>query len=354
MTLAAYLFLRGQDRHSELSPGDADGPAVFVLFADRLAALARAGIIRTVRTSPNVLARLPHVLLAAGLLVCAPLAAQRLRPADVANLPSKPADARVPYGADAEQFADLRLPVAAAGPFPVVIVIHGGCWVSRFATLQSTAAMADALRDEGIATWNVEYRRLDQPGGGWPDTFTDIGAAVDHIRVLARSHPLDLSRVVVTGHSAGAHLALWAAARHRLPAGSPISTVDPFVPKAAVAIGGPGDLADFSTYDQKICGAPVISQLMGGGPADRPERYRLGSPVALLPLGVAQMLVVGDADGVMPEPSRRAYAEAARAAGDRIDVRVAPDAGHFEVIAPTSPAWQVVKAALMEAVGRRP
>ena len=144
--------------------------------------------------------------------------AQRLSPADVNRLPSKPADARISYGPDPLQFGELRLP-RGTGPFPLAVVIHGGCWVSEVATLQNTAALADALRDAGIATWNIEYRRVDNPGGGWPGTFTDVADAVDLVRVIAREHPIDLSRVVTIGHSAGAHLALWAAARGRLAEG---------------------------------------------------------------------------------------------------------------------------------------
>lgn len=151
--------------------------------------------------------------------LAAVLAGQGLRPADVNALPSRPADARVTYGADPLQFGDLRLP-SGKGPFPVAVVIHGGCWVSTFATLQNTAAMADALRDAGIATWNVEYRRLDNPGGGWPGTFTDVGIAADHVRVLAKTYPLDLSRVLAVGHSAGGHLALWLAGRSAAPPSS--------------------------------------------------------------------------------------------------------------------------------------
>ncbi len=142
-------------------------------------------------------------------------AQQRLRPADVDALPSKPADTKIPYGADPQQFGELRLP-KGSGPFPVAVVIHGGCWVSNFATLQNTAALSDALRDAGIATWNIEYRRADNPGGGWPGTFADVADATDKLREIAKAHPLDLSRVVTVGHSAGAHLALWAAARPKM------------------------------------------------------------------------------------------------------------------------------------------
>lgn len=278
--------------------------------------------------------------------------AQRLRPRDVDALPSRPADARIPYGTDALQFGDFRLP-KGAGPFPVVMVIHGGCWVSRFATLQNSAALADALRDAGAATWNIEYRRLDNNGGGWPGTFTDVADAADHLRVVAKDHPLDLARVVVVGHSAGAHLALWTAARGRLPRESELYRQSPLPIAAAVALGGPGDLRDFTTYAQTICGAPVIEQLMGGAPEKVPVRYAHGSPAELLPLGVRQLLIIGADDGVMPARAREAYVERARKAGDAAEAIVVPDAGHFEVLAPTSKAYGVVRDRILELAGIR-
>src|SRR5215210_6101524 len=141
------------------------------------------------------------------IIATAVLPAQRLGPSAVDKLPSKPADAKVAYGSDPLQFGELRLP-KGTGPFPVAVVIHGGCWVSEFATLQNTAAAADALRDAGVATWNIEYRRSNNPGGGWPGTFMDVAAATDYVRELARRYTLDLTRVLAIGHSAGAHLAL--------------------------------------------------------------------------------------------------------------------------------------------------
>ncbi|HXG57113.1 MAG TPA: alpha/beta hydrolase [Vicinamibacterales bacterium] len=281
---------------------------------------------------------LPAIII--GVLAAAALPPQRLRPSDVDRLPSKPADARITYGTDPLQFGELRLP-KGNGPFPVAVVIHGGCWVSRFATLQNTAALADALRDAGIATWNVEYRRVDNPGGGWPGTFADIAAATDHVRAMARQHPVDVTRVVTIGHSAGAHLALWAAARARLPATSVLRRENPLTLRAAIALGGPGDLRDFYRYGDQICGSNVVEKLMGGGPDALPDRYAQGSPVELLPLGVPQVLIVGAEDGVMPKPSRDRYSTAATQAGDRVEVIEVPG-GHFEVIAPSSAAWPTV------------
>ena len=113
--------------------------------------------------------------------------------------------------------------------------------------------------------------------------------------------------------------------------------------QAAVAIGGPGDLRDFTTYATDICGTPVIEQLLGGNPASVPERYAQASPAELLPLGVRQLLIVGTEDGVMPLRSRDAYVAAARRAGDRIELVTVPGAGHFEVIAPTTAAWPTIR-----------
>jgi acetyl esterase/lipase len=288
------------------------------------------------------------------LLVTASLrggAQARLRPRDVDTLPAKPATARLSYGPDSLQFGDLRLP-DGRGPFPVVVIIHGGCWVHRLASLQNTTALADALRDAGVATWNVEYRRLDNPGGGWPGPFHDIGAAVDTLRGLARQYPLDLGRVLVTGHSAGGHLALWVAARRRLPAGSAAGTRDPLAIRAAVALGGPGDLRDFMTYGQRSCGEGVIDKLLGGTWEQEPARWRQASPAELLPLGVRHRMIAGDGDFIMPERARNAWVALAVARGDSADQIVVPDAGHFEVIAPSTAAWPLVRNGILSLIGR--
>lgn len=283
------------------------------------------------------------------LLVSAvPTASQgRMRPRDIDALPSRKADARLTYGANPLNYGDLRLP-KGAGPFPLAIIIHGGCWISTFATLQNTAALANALSDAGVATWNVEYRRLDNPGGGWPGTLLDVAAAADHVREIAKKYPIDASRAVAVGHSAGAHLALWLAARHRLPADSELrrGAAEPLKLAAAVALGGPGDLRDFTTYASSVCGSPVIEQLLGGPPVKVPARYAQASPAELLPLGTKQLLIVGGNDGVMPARSRDSYVAAARKAGDDVELVVIPEAAHFEVIAPKTEAGQIVIAAV--------
>jgi acetyl esterase/lipase len=275
--------------------------------------------------------------------------AQRLSPRDVDAMPSKPADARVAYGKEPAQFGDLRLP-KGSGPFPVVVILHGGCWIAEVASLQNTAAFADALRDAGVATWNVEYRRVGEAGGGWPGTFEDVGAAVDHVRELAVRYPVEPKRVVVTGHSAGAHLALWAAARTRLPKASPLHADSPLPLAASVPLGGPGDLRDFETYGSNICG-PGLESLLGGKADEQAERYAQASPAELLPLGVRQILIVGEHDPVMPPRSREAYVEKAKKAGDAAELLVVPGS-HFEVIAPGTEAFAAVKAKLLALLGR--
>jgi pimeloyl-ACP methyl ester carboxylesterase len=235
--------------------------------------------------------------------MASPAAAQRIGPRDVDTLPSRAPQHRAAYGTDSLQFGELRLP-NGPGPFPVAVVIHGGCWTRGFATLKNTAAVASALVDDGIATWNIEYRQVGDPGGGWPNTYLDVAAGVDYLRTLADRYPLDLGRVFVIGHSAGAHLALWAAGRPRLDARSPIRVSNPLPVRGAVAIDGPGDLGALVGPDARICGKPVIAPLMGGTPAEVPERYRDGSPREMLPLRSQQFLVSA---AVLDSVSARAY-----------------------------------------------
>lgn len=292
---------------------------------------------------------LPAVVIAvlASLLTDASTAAaQRLRPRDVDTLPSRAPDAVLSYGADSLQVGELRLP-KGQGPFPLVVVIHGGCWTRGFATRRNTAAVASALVDDGVATWNVEYRQAGDPGGGWPNSYLDIASAVDHARSLATRYPIDTSHVVVIGHSAGAHLALWAAARHTLPTSSVVRGVTPLRVRAAVAIDGPGDLAGLVGRDAAICGKPVIAPFMGGTPSEVAARYADGSPLARLPFGAAQYLVSAT---VLTADEAKAYQAAAQRAGDKVTLLDAPEGGHFGVIAPGTRFWPPVAAFIRQAV----
>lgn len=231
----------------------------------------------------------------------------------------------VRYGADDLRSGQLRVP-AGRGPFPVAVIIHGGCWRNDYDTLRGIAGFSTALTKRGIATWTIEYRRLGDPGAGWPGTFQDVAGGVDYLTVLARRHRLDLSRVTIVGHSAGAHLALWAASRGRLGA----AWTPKVRPVSIVAIDGPAALAPFVGIDEQQCGAPVITRLMGGKPADRAAEYRLASPADNLPLGMRQLLVQATFT-----PFMQPYAAAARQAGDPVEVLQAGEQ-HFDVVTPGS------------------
>lgn len=280
---------------------------------------------------------------------CTTSSAQLLRPRDIDRLPAAPADRRISYGSDPIQFADLRLP-KGKGPFPVAVVIHGGCWISTFADLQNTAALSDALRKAGLATWNIEYRRVDQMGGGWPGTFLDVAAAVDHLKTIAKKYDLDLNQVVVVGHSAGGHLALWAAARHRLAKASSLFLEKPLRIRGAVSLGGPGNLQSFLPAQKQVCGDVPITKLIGGLPSEVPQRYHDGSPAELLPLGVKQILITGAKDLAVPPSYGKEYEEQAIRSGDKVEMIIIDNAGHFEVIAPNSAAWPIVERAVLSLV----
>lgn len=285
---------------------------------------------------------LPPALALSFLALCS--CGQYLGPRDVDALPASKPTVVASYGKDPLQIGELRIP-SGTGPFPVAIVIHGGCWTKGFATKVNTAPLASKLTEDGIATWNIEYRQVGDPGGGWPGTFNDWAAAADYLRTLAETQPLDLERVVAIGHSAGAHAALWLAAREKLPSESEIRGMSPLPLIGAVAIDGPGDLAAFAKIDANICRAPVITQLMGGSNEQVPARYAQGSPSQLLPLGVPQYLVAAT---VLSPADAAAYVRRAIAKNDHAEALQVENSGHFDMIAPGTKAWLPVEKLILE------
>ena len=269
-------------------------------------------------------------------------AAPRLmRAGDVDTLTLHRAATRLAYGADSLQFGELRMPVGR-GPFPVAMIIHGGCWMSRYATLRNTAALAEALADVGIATWNIEYRRYDHPGGGWPGTFRDIADGADFVRTIARQYPIDTARVIAAGHSAGGHLALWLATRLTLDAASPLAGGKPLALAGVVSIGGIADLREFYARERATCGNPAVESLLGGAPDSVPVRLRDASPMNRLPLRVPSAHVAGERDMIAPVAVREAFASAARVRGDSAWVVTIPAEGHFEAITPSRATGRAV------------
>lgn len=253
---------------------------------------------------------------------------------------------RIAYGEDASQFGDLRFPTGP-GPHPVVILIHGGFWRARYG-IGEIESIAKALPGLGLACWNIEYRRVGQNGGGWPGTLYDVGCAADHVKDLSRSYPLDLRQVVTMGHSAGGHLALWLAARRRIPQAaaehdSLLPKPDDFPLRGVLSLAGVSDLEAMAAVQRPD--NPAV-EFLGGTPAEVPGRYFVASPAKLLPLGIRQVLIHGDADDCVPVSISRNYTRQARAAGDDVSYVELPGVGHFELRDANSPEWQVIKAAL--------
>jgi acetyl esterase/lipase len=228
------------------------------------------------------------------------------------------------HGPGPDRWADLRLP-EGPGPHPVAVLIHGGFWRMPWGA-DLMHALAGDLHRRGWATWNIEYRRLGAPGGGWPGTLEDAAAAVDALPA-AGGAALDPGRVVAVGHSAGGHLALWLATRGGISAVVGLAAVSDLVEAARLGLGG-----------------GAVGELLGGTPEQQPERYRAASPRERLPLGVPQLLVHGDRDDRVPVEQSVEYARAARAAGDPVDLAVIPGAGHPELVEPRAEGWRAVAA----------
>jgi acetyl esterase/lipase len=191
--------------------------------------------------------------------------------------------------------------------------------------------VAQDLVERGFAVWNLEYRRLGEPGGGWPGTLEDVSAGVDHLAALvAEGVDLDLDRVTVAGHSAGGHLALLVAAYAKRRGGEARVW-----PCAAVGLAPVADLAGASALRS---GRGAVDEFLGGSLREQPERYAAASPLALVPLGVKHMILHGTADEALPIELTWAYAQAALAAGDAIEMIELPGAGHMDYLDPASAA----------------
>lgn len=259
---------------------------------------------------------------------------------DILELPAPEAGVtRLPYGKSKFQFGDLRLPRSGGYSLhPVVIAVHGGYYRARYG-LGYLGHVAAALTAAGFATWNIEYRRLGYRGGGWPGTFSDVAAAADHLEALAAVYPLDLSQVVAIGHSAGGQLACWLAGRHRISAQQPLHSERPLPIRGVVSLAGVLDLR--RAWDLHLSHG-IVRRLLGGTPEQVPERYDIASPLALLPLGVPQILIHGTEDTSVPFEISERYAAAARAKGDQVQLLALPGAGHFELVDPRTPEWQSV------------
>jgi acetyl esterase/lipase len=252
-------------------------------------------------------------------------------------------DYRIYYGPDSLQHADLWLP-DGDGPHPVVVMVHGGCWLSNLPGTELMNPAAEALKNAGFAVWNIEYRRLGHDGGGYPGTFTDVADGADHLRNIADHFKLDLTRIVATGHSAGGHLATWLGARPNIPEKSPLYSNNPLKIHGVAALAPINDLNYYNRIGLNICGENTVIRLVNASSRENP--YSDTSPASLLPLGIPQILVVGAFDGPVPPFVNLNYIRDAKEAGDDVEVILHADAAHFEMTVPGTSQWDDVLKAI--------
>ncbi|HUS19749.1 MAG TPA: alpha/beta hydrolase [Terriglobales bacterium] len=296
---------------------------------------------------------------------------------DILSRAQPPADARIAYGSDANQFGELRLPVSgqhsgisdnsqhsaisnqekqnqkqerrkaqgqrqAQGQrlHPVVMNIHGGFWRAKYDLLHASHLCA-ALTRAGVATWNLEYRRVGNPGGAWPGTFEDITNGFRFLKQIAGKYRLDMTRVVVMGHSAGGHLAM-ALAGHQGGHAGTRANGEPKL-RGAVSLAGVVDLQ--RAWELHLSNDAVV-EFLGGTPAQMPDHYREADPMRLT-VKIEQHLIHGVDDDVVPIGISRKYAELKQHEGEKVQLTELPKTGHFEVIDPESGVWPVVEKAVM-------
>jgi len=256
-------------------------------------------------------------------------------PADhILHWASLPADERLAYGSDPNQFGDLRLPKAAtAKPRVVVMNIHGGYWRADYGLAHAGPSCA-ALTQQGIATWNVEYRRIGNEGGGWPGSFEDVVRAYRFLVQIATQYNLDASRIVVMGHSAGGQLALCLVAH------------EPTV-RRVVSLAGVVDLQ--RAFELHLSSDAVV-EFLGGKPDQVAAHYRIANPMRLSIREARQVLIHGLDDDVVPPDLSRRYVEAKEKSGEKVALVQIPEANHFDVIDPRSKAWSVVVRSIRESL----
>ena len=299
----------------------------------------------------------PKLLVAAALtslgLAGAALAAEPMSLKQYMALQGPAPTAHVAYGQAPQQYVEFFEPTGS-GPFPVAVLIHGGCFQNDFEGMPQFRGMAGALAARGIAVWSIEYRGVDRLGGGYPGTWLDVRDALDLLVAQAPSRHLDLQRLVLVGHSAGAVLGLWAAGRAKLPTASPLYEAHPLTIPQVLAVGSIADLPAASARIWQAKCDVSLSQLTGLPTAERPDVDADTSPFALTPNGSATLFINGDHDTIAPPKPSADYAARVRERGDVAETLVLPDASHFDEVAVTSPSWALVEPAILKALGVHP
>jgi acetyl esterase/lipase len=248
------------------------------------------------------------------------------------------------YGAHPHQYGEVWLP-SGKGPFPVVLLVHGGCWLAALPATELVALMAEDLRQRGYFVWSIDYRRIGDEAGGYPATFLDTAKAADELKALAAPYPIDLMRVVAVGHSAGGHLANWLAARKSIPSTSPLHAATPLAIRGVVSLAGINDLKAYRATGPDACGGPpTIDALTGVAARQGQDVYADTSPAEMLPTGTRLAVLSGDLDRIVPSSFGDAFGAQAKRSGDSVVVRTFVNAGHFDLIDPQSAAWPGIVA----------
>jgi acetyl esterase/lipase len=249
---------------------------------------------------------------------------------EILTLPPPPADARLAYGTDPNQFGELRLPKdTSKAPFPVLVNIHGGFWRAKY-DLAHTGHACAALTAQGMATWNLEYRRVGNHGGGWPGTFEDIRSGYRFLSTIAKKYNLNLAKTLVMGHSAGAQLALCLAGH------------EPSI-KRAVSLSGVVDLQQ--AFDLHL-GDNAVVEFLGGTPKEVPEHYHEADPMQLK-VTATQWLIHGASDDTVPSYQSRNYTQQKKGRSEDVHYLEIATAGHFDLIDPHSTAWPKVEGTVL-------
>lgn len=247
---------------------------------------------------------------------------------DILEKPPPPADFRLPYGSDPNQFGDLRLPKTSQ-PSPVVMNIHGGFWRNKYG-LAHAGHLCAALTQHGISTWNLEYRRVGDPGGGWPGTFEDIVSGYRFLSQIAKRYNLDLQRTLVIGHSAGGQLAICLAAHE--------ATL-----QRAVSLAGVLDLQE--AYRLHLS-HDAVAEFLGGTPSAATDHYREADPMTIKVATARQIVIHGTVDDTVPFSFSQNYEKAKRKLGEKVELLEIAKVGHYELIDPRTAAFAQVRDAV--------
>lgn len=252
----------------------------------------------------------------------------------------------IAYGSDRMQLGELRLPTTKSDkPFPLVIIIHGGCWVSSYADYHFMDRFAQPVTDLGYATWNIEYRALGT-GGNWPVIFQDISKAVDFTRELAQRYPIDVNKVAIIGHSAGGHLALWTASRMNIKSDSELYTENPLPIRGVLSLAGIANIT--ANTGCNTLATDVIGMSITSPSNNLTARLQITSPLQMLPTKTKTVLISGSADGIVPAAIGAEYSTRATELGDHSLHYNLQGLGHFDLIDVNTTNWSLYQQSLQE------